>query len=118
MLFAHLGRTGKTGTTLRKEKGQLAQVRPVGDLRRGRKAPLHVQPGQERLYLQGGAGIELLFHRVLFDMSSHLYGLVTRARQAPDAAHYLQSQQHRRQLGRAASQSGPQGIHVQRALLP
>lgn len=51
-------------------------------------------------------------------MSSHLYGLVACARQAPDASHYLQSQQHRRQLCGAASQGGPQGIHMQRALLP
>ena len=65
------------------EKGQLAQVRPVGDLRRRRKAPLHVQPGQESFDLQSSAGIELLFHGILFYVSSHLYGLVACARQAP-----------------------------------
>ena len=118
MLFAHLGRTGKAGATLCEEKGQLAQIRPVGDLCRGGKAPLHVQPGQESFDLQGCPRIKLLFHRLLCDMSSHLYGLVARARQTPDTSHYLQSQQYRRQLGRAASQGGPQGIHMQRALLP
>ena len=92
MLFAHLGRTGKAGAALCEEKGQLAQVRPVGDLRRRRKAPLHVQPGQESFDLQSSAGIELLFHGILFYVSSHLYGLVACARQAPDASHYLQSQ--------------------------
>ena len=71
MLFAHLGRTGKADAALCEEKCQLVQIRPVGDLRRGRKAPLHVQPGKERFYLQGGAGIELLFHHILCNMSSH-----------------------------------------------
>lgn len=56
MLFAHLGRTGKAGAALCEEKGQLAQVRPVGDLRRRRKAPLHVQPGQESFDLQSSRG--------------------------------------------------------------
>ena len=72
MFFAHLGRPGKAGAALREKKSQLAQIRPVGDLRRGRKAPLHVQPGQKRFYLQSSAGIELLFHRAPPGMPSHL----------------------------------------------